>query len=86
MRSGLQNLESHFLAVGAFYCKVRKMTNEYDKSLKIALPSTPVSVTGLSGVPVAGDRFLAFATEKEARDAASLRAQALLTLSQAFLK
>ena len=72
-----------FLAVGAFYCKVRKMTNEYDKSLKIALPSTPVSVTGLSGVPVAGDRFLAFATEKEARDAASLRAQALLTLSQA---
>ncbi len=67
-----------YLAVGEFYCKVRKMTNEYDKSLKAALPSTPVAVTGLSGVPVAGDRFLAFPTEKEAREAASRRAQALI--------
>jgi translation initiation factor IF-2 len=67
-----------FLAVGQYYCKVRKMTNEYNKSLKIAGPSTPVSVTGLSGVPVAGDRFMAFANEKEARAAASKRATALI--------
>lgn len=71
-----------YLAVGQYYCKVRRMTNEYDKAVKEALPSTPVSVTGLSGVPIAGDRFLAFPSEKEAREAATLRAQALLTLAQ----
>lgn len=67
-----------YLAVGEFYCKVRKMTNEYDKALKSAGPSTPVSVTGLSGVPVAGDRFMAFANEKEARQAANKRAQSMI--------
>lgn len=67
-----------FLAVGQYYCKVRKMTNEFNKQLKEALPSTPVSVIGLSGVPVAGDRFMAFPDEKSARDAAAKRANALL--------
>lgn len=65
-----------YLAVGEYYCKVRKMVNEYDHALKDALPSTPVAVTGLSGVPVAGDRFMAFPTEKEAREAASRKAHA----------
>ena len=66
------------LAIGPYYCKVRKMTNEFNKMLKSAGPSTPVSVTGLSGVPVAGDRFMAFADEHEAREAAEKRAQALI--------
>lgn len=66
------------LAIGPYYCKVRKMTNEFNKMLKSAGPSTPVSVTGLSGVPVAGDRFMAFADEREAREAAEKRAQALI--------
>lgn len=65
------------LAIGPYYCKVRKMTNEFNKMLKSAGPSTPVSVTGISGVPVAGDRFMAFKDEREARDAAAKR-QALL--------
>jgi translation initiation factor IF-2 len=68
-----------FLAVGQFYCKVRKMTNEFNKQLKEAGPSTPVSVIGLSGVPVAGDRFMAFEDEKTAREAAQKRANALIT-------
>ncbi len=68
-----------FLAVGQYYCKVRKMTNEFNKMLKEALPSTPVSVIGLSGVPVAGDRFMAFEDEKSARDAAQKRANALIS-------
>lgn len=66
------------LAIGPYYCKVRKMTNEFNKMLKSAGPSTPVSVTGISGVPVAGDRFMAFADEHEAREAAEKRAQALI--------
>ena len=41
--------------------------------LKEALPSTPVSVIGLSEVPLAGDRFMAFPTEKQAKDIASKR-------------
>lgn len=67
-----------YLAVGQYYCKVRKMTNEFNKMLKEAGPSTPVSVTGLSGVPVAGDRFMAFDDEKSARAAAEKRANALI--------
>ena len=68
-----------YLAIGQYYCKVRKMTNEFNKMLKVAGPSTPVSVTGLAGVPVAGDRFMAFDDEKSARAAADKRAQALLS-------
>lgn len=68
-----------YLAVGQYYCKVRKMTNEFNKMLKEVGPSTPVSVIGLSGVPVAGDRFMAFPDEKTARDAAGKRAAALVT-------
>lgn len=67
-----------FLAIGQFYCKVRRMTNEFNQTLKEAGPSTPVSVTGISGVPVAGDRFMAFEDEKEARNAAEKRATAMI--------
>lgn len=67
-----------FLAIGQFYCKVRRMTNEFNQTLKEAGPSTPVSVTGISGVPVAGDRFMAFEDEKEARNAADKRATAMI--------
>ena len=66
------------LAIGPYFCKVRKMTNEFNKMLKTAGPSTPVSVTGISGVPTAGDRFMAFADEHDAREAAEKRAQALI--------
>ena len=62
-----------FLVVGSSYCKVRKMTNEYKKVLKAALPSTPVAVTGLASVPTAGDNFMAFSTEKEAKIIAEKR-------------
>ena len=43
------------------------MTNEFKKVLNVATPSTPVSVIGLAEVPEAGDRFMAFAEESEAR-------------------
>ena len=56
-----------YLAIGSLYCKVRRMTNEFNKPVKVATPSTPVVVTGISGVPIAGDRFMAFPSESEAR-------------------
>ena len=63
-----------FVVVGEAYGKIRRMTNEFGASLKTAGPSTPVSVIGLSAVPSAGDRFMAFPTEKEAKEIATARA------------
>jgi translation initiation factor IF-2 len=62
-----------FVVVGSVYGKVRRMTNEYNKVLKTATPSTPVSVIGLSEVPVAGDSFMAFSSEKQAKEIAEKR-------------
>ncbi len=74
---------SDYVVVGDIYGKVRRMTNEYKKVLKVADPSTPVSVIGLSGVPSAGDRFMAFPTEKEAKDIAFKRALEKQQISRA---
>ena len=62
-----------FLVVGTSYGKARRMTNEFKKVLSEATPSTPVSVIGLTEVPEAGDRFMAFAEESEARTIAQKR-------------
>ena len=64
---------SDYVVVGACYGKVRRMTNEFKKILKVATPSTPVSIIGLSEVPKAGDLFMAFPSEKQARDIAYKR-------------
>ena len=65
-----------YVVVGTAYGKIRRMTNEYKKIVKEAKPSTPVSVIGLSEVPNAGDKFMAFPTEKQAKDIATKRALA----------
>ena len=64
---------SDYLVVGSVYGKVRRMTNEYHQALKLATPSTPVAVIGLSEVPVAGDSFMAFPNEKQAKEIAEKR-------------
>ena len=65
-----------FVVAGCAYGKVRRMTNEYNKMLKVAGPATPVQVIGLSEVPEASDQFMAFETEKEAKEIAEKRKQA----------
>ena len=65
--------EGDYLVVGTTYGKARRMTNEFRKVLNVALPSTPVQVIGLSEVPLAGDRFMAFSEESEARSIATKR-------------
>ena len=65
-----------YVVVGTAYGKIRRMTNEYKKIVKTAVPGTPVSVIGLSEVPNAGDHFMAFPTEKQAKDIAFKRALA----------
>ena len=56
------------VAMGESYGKVRVMTNDKGRKIKAALPSTPVEITGLSSVPSAGDVFVAFETDKEAKN------------------
>ena len=75
VQNGTLNFQD-YVVVGTAYGKIRRMTNEYKKILKEAKPSTPCSVIGLSEVPNAGDKFMAFPTEKQARDIAERRALA----------
>ncbi|MFP4286348.1 MAG: translation initiation factor IF-2 [Candidatus Izemoplasmataceae bacterium] len=55
------------LVVGDTYGRVRTMTNDLGNELDEALPSAAVEVTGLNDVPQAGDPFMVFVDEKEAR-------------------
>lgn len=57
-----------FLVIGTTYGKIRNMTNHLGQKEKVALPSTPVEITGLSGVPNAGDKFIVVKSEKQARE------------------
>ena len=65
---------SDYVVVGEIYGKIRRMVNDHGEVVHSAPPSTPVSVIGLSSVPMAGDRFMAFPTEKEAKEIAYQRA------------
>ncbi len=75
VENGTLNFQD-YVVVGTAYGKIRRMTNEYKKILKEAKPSTPCSVIGLSEVPNAGDKFMAFPTEKQAKEIAQKRALA----------
>ena len=52
---------------------VRAMTDHNGKPLKVAGPSVPVEITGLSEVPFAGDEFNAVKDERMARELAEQR-------------
>ncbi len=55
------------IVVGTAFGRVRQMLNDKGRELQSAGPATPVEITGLNDVPAAGDKFMAFPTEKEAR-------------------
>lgn len=61
------------IVVGDTYGRVRTMTNDLGKELDEALPSAAVEVTGLNDVPQAGDPFMVFVDEKEARQISESR-------------
>ena len=61
------------IVVGNYAGKVRTLKNDRNESLVEAFPSTPVSITGLSESPSAGDKFMVFDTEKKAKSIAADR-------------
>ena len=64
------------VVVGTSYAKVRTMKNDRGEAIAFAGPSTPVEITGLSENPSAGDKFMAFETEAEAKHIAQKRTDA----------
>ena len=62
------------IVVGTTYAKVRTMKNDLGDAIIEAGPGMPVEITGLSENPSAGDKFMAFETEKEAHEVAEKRA------------
>lgn len=65
--------QGDMVVAGAYFGKVRAMTDEAGKQAKEAGPSIPVEILGLNGTPDAGDEFFAVADEKKAKELAEFR-------------
>ena len=74
VQAGTLKIGDYILA-GKHSGKVRAMFNDKGINLKVAGPSTPVSILGLDGAPQAGDKFVVFDDEREAKQIASKRSQ-----------
>lgn len=61
------------IVIGNSFGKVRTLKNDLGQNIVEATPSTPVEVTGISEVPSAGDKFMAFESEKQAKQIAEER-------------
>ncbi|MFH1613153.1 MAG: translation initiation factor IF-2 [bacterium] len=72
IQEGTLKMEDSFL-IGNYSGKIRKMLNDKKESIKIALPSTPVEIVGLDGIPSAGDIFQVIKDEKLIRQIANKR-------------
>ncbi|MEC7840334.1 MAG: translation initiation factor IF-2 [Chlamydiota bacterium] len=70
------------LVFDQYWGRVKTMRDEHGRSIKKAGPSSPVEITGLSGLPSAGQEFIVVSNEKEARDIAEARAEILQNAQQ----
>ena len=61
------------IVVGTSFGKVRTLKNDLGEEIMMALPSQPVEITGLNETPSAGDKFMAFESEKQARSIGEAR-------------
>ena len=61
------------IVVGNYAGRIRTLKNDRGESLVEAGPSAPVTITGLSDSPSAGDKFMVFENEKKARSIANER-------------
>ena len=68
--------QGNTIIAGTAVGRVRVMTNDKGRTVKVAGPSTPVEITGLAEVPAPGDSFAAVADERMARQLVEQRKQA----------
>ncbi len=61
------------VVVGTSCGKIRSLKNDKGLDIASATPSTPVEITGIQEVPSAGDKFMSFETEKQAKSIAERR-------------
>ena len=66
-----------YVLAGTCSGKIKAMHDERGNSVKIAPPSTPISILGLDGAPQAGDKFNVLEDEREAKQIAAKRGQLL---------
>jgi translation initiation factor IF-2 len=64
-----------FFVSGLKWGKVRAIINDKGKNINEASPSTPIEILGINGAAKAGDDFIVFDTEKEAKTLSENRAQ-----------
>jgi translation initiation factor IF-2 len=62
------------ILAGPGYGRVRSMSDHTGKNIEAAAPATPVELTGLVGVPDAGDTFQVVADIQQAKEIAETRA------------
>ena len=60
-----------YLLCGTCYGKVKALIDSFGKPVKRALPSTPIKIMGLNGVPEAGDKIVSCPNEREAKERAA---------------
>lgn len=63
------------IVLGPLWGRVKTMHDEHRRELQEAGPSTPVEITGLSGLAEAGQEFIVVKNEREAREIAEARSQ-----------
>lgn len=63
------------IVFGDYSGRIKTMQDEYGKLIEQAGPSTPVKITGLSELSLAGSEFIVVKNEKEARELAAARVE-----------
>lgn len=81
VQSGTLRVGDVFVA-GAEVGRVRSMSDCLGEKVEAAGPSMPVEITGIAGIPLAGDDFFVLESEAKAREVAADRAQKLLIREQ----
>jgi translation initiation factor IF-2 len=76
VQAGTLRIGDYVLA-GKNHGKIKAMHDERGHAVKVAGPSTPISILGLDGAPTAGDKFNVFEDEREAKQIAAKRTQLL---------
>lgn len=74
VQAGTLRIGDYVLA-GKNHGKIKAMHDERGHNIKVAGPSTPISILGLDGAPTAGDKFNVYEDEREAKQIAAKRTQ-----------